>query len=311
MRFYIILVSTLIVCTMACTSTSQQPQKIDLAMEDGKPGYYMELVPSSGEITGVLVLLPGFSQKAEDVFRDSDLPDVAQKNNMLVVTISTGFHLTANDAVAARLTQILTDVLIRHKMDQEQFVFGGFSAGGSIVMRYAELCHETPGDYPVVPSAIFTVDSPIDLIAFWDYVDREIARNYSEVGINEARHVAKMFEHKYGTLAENRSVYEKITPFDMSNKEPGNERFLLKIPVRTYHDVDIAWQIKNRRRSAIDANFFQSSELISRLQLQGNMQAEFIQSKIQGRRANGDRHPHSWNIVDSKECMTWIIDTIN
>ena len=311
MSLKLILFSTLIVCMSSCNSNSQEPQKIDLTREDGKPGYYMELMPASGNIKGVLVLLPGFAQKAEDVFSDSDLPDLAHKNNLLVVGISAGFNLTANDTVAARLTQILTDVLIRHEMNQEQFVFGGFSAGGAIALRYAELCHETPGDYPVVPSAVFTIDSPIDLIDFWSYMDREMARNYSDVGMTEARHIAKMFEHKYGSLAENRATYEKITPFDMSKKEPGNERFLLKIPVRTYHDIDIPWQINNRRRSALDANFLPSSELISRLQLQGNARAEFIQSNIEGRRANGDRHPHSWNIVDGQACVVWILEAIN
>jgi pimeloyl-ACP methyl ester carboxylesterase len=301
----------MLVLVIACQSNSQKVEKISLPLEDGKAGYYMELAPGDDHIKGVLILLPGFSQKAEDVFSDSGLPDLAHQNDLLVVGISTSFNLTANEEISSRITQILTDVLIRHKMDQEQFILGGFSAGGTIALRYSELCHETPGDYPVVPAAVFAVDSPVDIIAFWDYIARELNRNYSEVGMNEANHISKMLEHKYGKLPQNRAAYEKITPFDMASSEPGNEKYLLNIPIRTYHDVDIPWQLKNRRRGAMDANFFLSSELISRLLLQGNSQAEFIQSPIEGRRPNGDRHPHSWNIVDGAECVAWMLKAIN
>ena len=79
--------------------------------------------------------------------------------------------MCANDEVISRLTLILTDVLIRHELNQEQFVFGGFSAGGAILMRYAEYCHQTPGDYPVVPSGVFAVDAPLDVISFFTYCE--------------------------------------------------------------------------------------------------------------------------------------------
>ncbi|HEX4852443.1 MAG TPA: hypothetical protein VFV08_16615, partial [Puia sp.] len=37
----------------------------------------------------------------------------------------------------------------------------------------------------------------------------------------------------------------------------------------------------------------------------------FISSKIEGRRNNGMRHPHSWNIVDEPELVTWIKDKLH
>ena len=289
---------------------SQTPIKHTYTSDDGTEMYYMALSASEKSYKGVLVLMPGFSQRAEDVFRDSDLPETAAGAGLLVVTLSTGFHLTCNDETVSRLTEALTDVLIQYKLDQEQFIFGGFSAGGTILLRYAEYCHETPGDYPVIPAGVFTVDSPVDVIAFWEYIDRELHRDFSEVGMNEARHIGNMLKNKYGTLDSNRVVYEKITPFDISSREPGNERFLLNTAVRVYHDVDINWQLKNRRRSAYDTNFLNSSELIARLMLQGNDRAEFIQSEIKGQRLDGKFHPHSWNIVDGKECVQWMLNTL-
>lgn len=35
-------------------------------------------------------------------------------------------------------------------------------------------------------------------------------------------------------------------------------------------------------------------------------QVEYIATKNKGYRANGDRHPHSWSIVNKKESIEWI-----
>lgn len=306
MNYRILLIFIGIYMGQSFPTMGQDIQNISMEDGNGKELTYSELLPVSGLIEGVLVLMPGFGQQAGDVFEDTDLPRIASDNGLLVVSIPTGFNLSADKFMSDRITSILTDVLIRHAMDQEPFVFGGFSGGGTILLRYAERCHENPGDHPVVPSAVFTVDSPVDLIAFWDYIDREQRRGYSEVGINEAKSIAGLFENRYGSLEEHREVYEDLTPFDAGSPDPGNEVFLERIPVRVYHDIDIPWLLAERRRSAYDANFLISSEMISRLMLMGNMRAEFVQSPIEGRRKDGRRHPHSWNIVDSEECVQWM-----
>jgi hypothetical protein len=82
--------------------------------------------------------------------------------------------------------------------------------------------------------------------------------------------------------------------------------YLKDVAVRTYHDIDIAWVIEERQRSAFDTNFLNASELIKRLRALGNERAEFIQSDQKGYRSNGMRHPHSWSIVDEVECIQWI-----
>ena len=77
--------------------------------------------------------------------------------------------------------------------------------------------------------------------------------------------------------------------------------------VRVYEDIDVEWQLKERRRSLYDTNILNASELINRLLLSGNNKAEFKTSKQPGQRSNGMRHPHSWSIVDEVECIQWAI----
>ena len=85
-----------------------------------------------------------------------------------------------------------------------------------------------------------------------------------------------------------------------------NEKHLQSTAVRAYHDVDIPWRLQNRFQSVAESNYLVTSELIKRLILMGNQKAEFIQSYQTGYRSNGQRHPHSWSIVDEEECVRWV-----
>ena len=89
-----------------------------------------------------------------------------------------------------------------------------------------------------------------------------------------------------------------------------NEIFLKNTAVRTYHDVDIAWRIINRNQTVHGSNYEVTAELINRLVLMGNTKAEFKQSYQTGYRSNGQRHPHSWSIVDEEECVRWVKEVV-
>ena len=106
------------------------------------------------------------------------------------------------------------------------------------------------------------------------------------------------------------TTYDTLTPFNAKLLGPGNERFLCDTAVRVYHDVDVVWQLENRRRSLYDANALGASELIARLLLAGNNRAEFVQANGKGVRSNGQRHPHSWSIVDAGELVGWVLGSL-
>ncbi|WP_157837440.1 hypothetical protein [Chryseobacterium sp. P1-3] len=40
----------------------------------------------------------------------------------------------------------------------------------------------------------------------------------------------------------------------------------------------------------------------------GNHTAEYIETKNRGIRANGKKHPHSWNIVEQKGLVKWMLE---
>ncbi|MDX6747060.1 hypothetical protein SHK09_09685 [Polaribacter sp. PL03] len=40
----------------------------------------------------------------------------------------------------------------------------------------------------------------------------------------------------------------------------------------------------------------------------GGDNIKLINTKNRGYRANGERHPHSWSIVDEKDLINWILE---
>lgn len=294
-----------------CSSPIESPkapifEKVVVNEDDSVGGYYLAVPPTSGQIKSVLVLLPGFGQNAENIFKESDIPSLAADQDILTIALAGGQKLYADSIVLTRLNKVLRNVLKRYAVAPDKFVIGGFSAGGTIALRYTELCKEFPTQFPIQPQGVFMIDSPVDIIDFWYYCQREIAKNASAVSVNEAKYISNLMLEEIGTLEDHLSQYEGLTPFNYRLQEPGNERFLKDVAVRSYHEIDINWILKERRRSAYEANFLNASELINRLLLLNNARAEFIQSKKKGYRKDGTRHPHSWSIVDEEELIDWV-----
>ena len=283
---------------------AQNYERIVVNAKDSTAGYYLIVKPPTSTISGVLVLLDGFGGSAESILVESMLPNIAFANGILTVAAAIGPKIYADSAVIDKLNMILTDVVKRYKVAPDKFVIGGFSAGGTISLRYAELCKEAPSKYPINPRAVFAVDSPVDIIDLWTFFEKQIEKNYSDVAVEEATFVSALMQREHGTPKNNLQKYQWLTPFNHLQKEAGNEKYLKDIPVRVYHDVDIAWRLQNRRQSAYEANFLNSSELILRLIQMKNEAAEFVKGRT-GYRINGMRHPHSWNIVDEVEFIQW------
>jgi pimeloyl-ACP methyl ester carboxylesterase len=283
---------------------SQSIEKIALDSKDSSL-YYLAVKPLAGEIKGVLILLPGFGEQAEAIFPETKLHNVACVNNILTIGVEVGNKIYADKAVLEKINLVLNDILKRFKVKSDSFVMGGFSAGGTISLRLAELMNESPQNFPISLKGVFAVDSPVDLVGLWNYFDRELAKNFSQAGTGEANFIQSMMKKEFGTPQTNLTTYIQLSPFYAGQKGSGSEQFLKSIAVRVYHDIDVAWQLKNRRRSLYDTNQLNSSEMINRLLLLGNEKAEFVQGKT-GYRSNGMRHTHSWSIVDEVELIQWM-----
>lgn len=291
--------------------SGQYIEKIWLDKSDSVYGYYTSIKPSSGRVQGILLLLDGYGGNADGFFADTKIHNVAWANDILTIGIPTGTRLYLDQPMLALINRIAKDLLQIYGMRKDQFAIGGMSSGGTIALRYAELCHENPAAFPALPKAVFAVDSPVDLVGLYQSSERDLKKNNGGWWLGEAQMIIDRFKAELGDPYTNLEKYGKVSPMIREAKDTLNERFLANIPVRTYHDVDVSWFIQNRGRSLYETNMADGSELISRLAALGNKQAEFMSSRVPGRRSNGYRHPHSWNIVDEIDLVQWIKEKLH
>lgn len=285
---------------------AQSIEKIVINDQNPISGYYLAIKPTSDQIDNVLVLLPGYGEPPESIISETKLHVIGQSNNIITIGLVEGPKLYADEHVQGALTRVLKDVIERYGVDKDKFVIGGFSSGGAVALRYVELCKQFPQKFPINPKGVFTVDSPIDLFWTWENLEKNFKNKYSEVSVLEAQWVMNEIKKDHGVPRENVDYYKKINPFAMDKQYGENEKWLKNVAVRTYHDLDVAWRLNNRNQTVNQQNFLVTSELINRLLLMGSQRAEFMQSLDTGYRSDGTKHPHSWSIVDEKECIDWI-----
>ena len=290
---------------------SQTIEKIWFDKNDSIYGYYVMIKPASMRVQGALVLLDGYGGNADGFLSETKIHNVAYVNDILTICIPTGTRLYADTKMIELLNKVLADVAKNYGLRKDQFAIGGMSSGGTIVLRYSEMCYENPEQFPIKPKVVFDVDSPVDLIGLYESSEKDLQSKSGGWWLGEDQMIVDRLTKELGDEKTSIDNYNKVSPFYNGAKGPGNEKYLSNVAFRTYHDVDVPWHIQNRRHSIFNTNMLLASELVNRLVLMGNDQAEFVSSKIQGRRSNGQRHPHSWNIVDEIDLVQWVKEKLN
>jgi hypothetical protein len=294
----------------AQTGISQNSQKIIFDQKDSLEGYYLAIPPISGKIAAVQVLLLSFNQP-EIIIPETKLPNLAYGNDILTVIASLRTSLFADGETIERISKILNHVSSMFSAGSDKFVLGGMEYAGNIALRYTELCYENPSQYPVRPRAVFAINCPVDLIGLAHLCERQIKKNFYPGLVGDGNYILNAFTKQIGTLADSSQKYIRLSPFYRDEQKAGNEQYLKNIPVRLYYDIDIEWQLKNRRNSFYDTYIPDGSELINRLLLSGNEEAEFITAKLPAFRSNGLRNPDSWSVVDETEYIRWIKEKLD
>jgi len=303
--------STIFFIVSVLKADAQNYEKVWFNNADSVYGYYTVIKPTSPRIQGALILMDGYGGNASSFLTETKIHNIASSNDFLTVCVPTGIRLFADEEIKQLITRICRDVIKTYGIKKDRFALGGFSSGGTIVLRYAELCYQQPGDYPIQPAAVFTGDSPVDLIALYQSSKNELRKNFQGWWLGESKMIIDSLEKKVGNPETAKDKYAAVSPFNQEDTATGNEQYLQHVAYRTYHDVDVQWQIDNRRRSIYSTNMLPASELVNRLVISGNEHASFIQSKLPGRRNNGFRHPHSWSIIDEIDLVQWLTESLH
>jgi hypothetical protein len=294
-----------ICCFVQVASFCQNAEKIFFDSSGDKTDYYIAVRPAPKAIKGAIVLLTSFLPP-ENLLTETKLQNVAYANNLLTIMAPMKQKLFADSFAVHRISELLSDISSRFDVDTSKFVLVGYDDCGMIALRYVELTHEHPGNYPVQPKAVAGVNSHVDLFGLWNWAENQIKKNYWPGAVGDAKFYLSAMTKEIGTIREHADTYRFLSPFCRGDEAPGHEQYLKNVPVRLYYDMDINWQLQNRRNSLYDTKMPDGSELIKRLLLSGNDQAEFVASKSPGMISNGVRNPNSLSIVDEVEFVQWV-----
>jgi hypothetical protein len=298
----------LLMLTLA--ANGQYMEKCVYNTADANNGYYLAIPPVSTAIRGVLVVFCTF-RSPESLLPETKLHNTASAGDLLTVYASLGAQLAADSGALARIDAILQHIATKYKADTATFVLGGFGFAGSIALRYTELANQYPARHPIRPKAVFAVAGTMDLTSLWQTSERQIKRNYASPALGDARAIIGILKNSLGSPADHPEHYRETSPFSHGEDAPGNEQYLDKTAVRLYYDVDINWLLDTRCNSLYDTDIPDGTELIGKLLLAGNKNAEFISSKLPGVRSNGVRSDNAMSIVDETDCIQWIKRTLH
>lgn len=302
MKHMLLFIITVFLCAMQ--AMAQTIEKVSFDARDSTSGYYLAIPPSSGRISGVLVLFCPY-QAAESMLPETKLHNVAAANDLLTVYASIGNNFIPGQQTMEHVNKVLTDVMSRYKPDTAMFALGGFGLAGMAVLRYGELAEEQPEKYLINPGVLFCAASYVDLAGFYNICQRQVKKNYFPPVVNDAKSALALLDKELGSTTARAEQYVSISPFSTGVAAPGNERFLLRKALRLYYDTDMDWQLKVLRNGYYDTYLPDGAELVNRLLLQGNKKAEFVATKP-GFRSNGSRSPTSLSIIDEIDCIQWI-----
>jgi hypothetical protein len=302
---YKILLFLISVASFQLSVYSQNSEKIYFNDKDSANDYYLAIRPLSGSIRGVQVLFRSFVPP-EFILPETKLQNVGFANDLLTVIASLNQDLCANPSSMARISMIIRSIEQKFSVDTARFALAGFEYAGNIVLRYTEMAYQQPAQFPIRPKAVFVINCPVDLIGLWHWSEKAARTNYNPGTAADGKYIVDALTKENGTLSENLPRYIDLSPFYRDATAPGNEQYLKNVALRLYYDTDINWYLKIKKESYDDTYLPDGSELINRLQLMGDTEAEFVAAKQPGIRSNGLRNADSWSIVDEVDCIQWL-----
>jgi hypothetical protein len=265
-----------------------------------------ELSKPAGTIKKVLVLFGGFPENAAEIKLEFTIADLVNQNNLAVLYMNYNKKLWLEEPEKHKLAEQLQSICKENKLQTKDIYIGGFSSGGNVALLMASYLTENK-NYKFAPKGVFIIDSPIDLVALYKNSEKNVERRFSETSVTESTWLISTLGKQFGNPNDDISKYQKYAVYTSKTENIDNLKGLKSIKIRLYTEPDTLWWQENRKADYEQMNAFYIKKLYESLKKSGFKYLEYIPTENKGYRANGDRHPHSWSIVDKNELMKWIM----
>ncbi len=254
----------------------------------------------------VLFLFPCFPCDKENTKAEAHFLKYTSQNGISTVLLNYNQKLFLTKKDKKKLTKQLNTIIKKHGLPEKALFIGGFSGGGNVTTLLAN--HLIKTNNTTQPKGIFIVDAPVDLEELYRTAKNDIQQNADQDAVDEGRFLVQLFNEKLGNPDQNSVDYQKYSPYLIQGNSVTNIQFLKTIKVRLYTEPDLKWQSEKKKRTYLDLNAYKLEKMHEALIGLGSTKAEFIKTENLGYRANGSRHPHSWNIVEPESLIQWILE---
>ncbi|MDN3620137.1 hypothetical protein QWY81_11795 [Polaribacter undariae] len=298
----IILLSFLISCKSEKKKEFEKEVKIETFITDD-----FEIIKPIEDSKAVLILFGGFGEKAVDIKREFQVLDIAKKNQISLVLMNYSNKLWLEENDKKNLATLLQNTLEKHNLSHKDIYIGGFSSGGIVSLLISNYITGMKEFY-IDPKGVFIADSPIDLLALYKASEINIKKNFSDVAVQESTWILQLFNKELGNPKDGISKYEKHAVFTSESNYTKNLSNLKNTKIRLYTEPDLNWWKVNRKTDFEQTNAYYIQKLSKSLHKLDFKDVTYITTKNKGYRANGDRHPHSWSIIDKENLFNWILN---
>lgn len=293
-----ILTAALAGVALACTPLASQPQFFPL--EKKSAGGYYASVPEY-PARSLVLLVPGPGQDPLQAFPDSSTTALAHEMGIALVAIEHPGKLLLTPGIHRYLLQVIQQAGRKFGADPGKTAVGGLAEGGILALQFAAECQVSPAFYPLRPRAVFCVDTPTDLTAWWKSCERDIRRQASGEAVAMAMHTQAMLARELGGAPDTLAAeYARRSPFSMDGKLPGREQFLLETGLRLYYLDDLSFQLRQRGRTLYDLPMGPASAMVESLMKLGNEDASL--ELLPAAKGSGFNH---------SEWIYWLVESLN
>lgn len=241
-----ILTAALVLVLMATLPLYAQPQYFPLDKKSAG-GAYGSLPDSPAR--GLVLLIPGPGQNPLAAFPDSANLALAHSKGIAIFAVAHPGRLLLTPSIQRYLLETLRQVSGVAGISPENTAIGGLGEAGALVLQFAEECQSAPAFYQYRPRAVFCIDTPVDLEAWWKACDRDIQRGASPEALARALNTQRQLAEESGGSPDTLALH---SPFTMGLDEPGKEQLLMGLNLRLYYHDDLSFQIRERGRDLND-----------------------------------------------------------
>lgn len=263
-----------------------------------------ELIKAENQ-KGLLILFPCFPCDAKNTLNEFKISEISVNNGFSVLAMNLNELLYLKPKEKQELAEKLTKIVSEYDLPKKNLFVGGFSSGGNVSLIISD--YLVKNKRQIQPKGVFIVDSPVDLFGLYKTAEKNLKLNFSEPAVAESKWIKEMLDNEFGNSDNGIGNYELNSPFTLETQNIDNLKGLENLKIRFYTEPDLKWWSENANNDYKDLNAFYIEKLSEKLKTEfPNNNIELIKTENKGYRENGERHPHSWSIVNEKDLINWM-----